>query len=71
SWTLWLLAIHPGYQECFCGEVLPVIAANSQPDYNTLKDLKLLESIVMESLRILPPVPMTLQKSGKDNWVDG
>ncbi|KIJ48186.1 hypothetical protein M422DRAFT_247958 [Sphaerobolus stellatus SS14] len=71
SWTLWLLATHPEYQERLRAEVLPVIAANSRPDYNTLKDLKLLDSIVMESLRILPPVPMTLRKAGKDDWVDG
>ena len=25
----------------------------------------------MESLRLIPPVPMTVRKAGKSDWIDG
>ena len=25
----------------------------------------------MESLRVMPPVPMTLRQADKDDWIDG
>ncbi|KIJ32712.1 hypothetical protein M422DRAFT_35753 [Sphaerobolus stellatus SS14] len=71
SWTLWLLATHPEYQDRLRAELLPVIEANPRPDYRTLKDLELLDGVIMESLRLFPPVPMTFRKVAQDDWVDG
>ncbi|KIJ26741.1 hypothetical protein M422DRAFT_272196 [Sphaerobolus stellatus SS14] len=39
TWTLWLLATRPEYQERLRAEVLPAVADNHRPNYNTLKDL--------------------------------
>jgi len=71
SWTLWLLATHPEYQERLRDELLPVLEKTSRPDYRTLKGLHMLDGVVMESLRLLPPVPMTFRKATHDDWVDG
>ncbi|KIJ40563.1 hypothetical protein M422DRAFT_32212 [Sphaerobolus stellatus SS14] len=71
SWTLWLLATNPEYQTRLREELLPVLEANPRPDYRTLKDLTLLDGVIMESLRLLPPVPLTLRRSTRDDTVDG
>ncbi|KIJ40525.1 hypothetical protein M422DRAFT_256491 [Sphaerobolus stellatus SS14] len=71
SWTLWLLAAHPEYQTRLREELLPVIEANPRPNHRTLKELTLLDGIIMESLRLLPPVPLTFRRSAKDNSIDG
>lgn len=71
SWTLWLLATHPDVQDALRAELAPVFAKTPRPDYREMKDLKLLECVVMESLRVLPPVPITLREAARDDWVDG
>ncbi|THH17045.1 hypothetical protein EW146_g3696 [Bondarzewia mesenterica] len=71
SWTLWLLANDPATQSKLRAEVSPLLERNPRPDYRSLKDLKLLDCVVMESLRLLPPVPMTFRQAAKSDWVDG
>ncbi|KAF8528746.1 cytochrome P450 [Gautieria morchelliformis] len=71
SWTLWLLAKSQEAQNRLRTEVTPIIQNNPRPDYRTLKDLQWLDCVVMESLRVLPPVPMTVRKVQKDDWVEG
>ncbi|KAI0056515.1 cytochrome P450 [Artomyces pyxidatus] len=71
SWTLWLLANDPRAQSKLRDEVSPIFAVNGRPDYRVLKDLKMLDCVIMESLRLLPPVPMTLREAGKSDWIDG
>ncbi|KAF9005232.1 cytochrome P450 [Cyathus striatus] len=71
AWTLWLLAKDKTSQNRLREEVLPVYENNSRPDYRTLKDLPWLDCVVMESLRVLPPVPMTFRQAGKTDHIDG
>ncbi|KAG6879651.1 hypothetical protein C0992_000093 [Termitomyces sp. T32_za158] len=71
SWTLWLLANDQESQKRLRQEVAPVFANNPRPDYRILKDLQWLDCVIMESLRLLPPVPLTLRMTTKDDLVDG
>ncbi|KAJ3563859.1 hypothetical protein NP233_g8666 [Leucocoprinus birnbaumii] len=71
AWTLYLLAVNKEAQDKLRAEVTPVLAANPKPEYRTLKELQWLDCVVMESLRILPPVPMTFRKAGKADYLDG
>ncbi|KAL1746407.1 cytochrome P450 [Schizophyllum fasciatum] len=71
AWTLWLLAKDTESQRRLREEVKAVYDANSRPDYRTLKDLNFLECVVMESLRLMPPVPMTFRKAAKTDHIDG
>ncbi|KAJ7280421.1 cytochrome P450 [Mycena rebaudengoi] len=69
SWTLYLLANDPASQARLRAEVTPVYAANPRPDYRTLKGLEWLDCVVNESLRVLPPVPMTIRIAQQDEYV--
>ncbi|KAI0029997.1 cytochrome P450 [Vararia minispora EC-137] len=71
SWALWLLATHPEVQDELRAELAPIFAASPRPDYRDMKDLKVLECVVMESLRLFPPVPLTFREAARDDWVDG
>ncbi|KAI0818507.1 cytochrome P450 [Irpex lacteus] len=71
AWTLWLLATHTGIQERLRAEVTPILAQNQNPDFRTLKSMEYLNQVVMESLRIFPPVPMTVRQAAKSDFVDG
>ncbi|KAF8587077.1 cytochrome P450, partial [Ramaria rubella] len=71
SWTLWLLANSPEAQDRLRTEVTPLVEPNPHPDFRSLKDLEWLDCVVMESLRILPPVPMSIRKVARGDWVDG
>ncbi|KII92067.1 hypothetical protein PLICRDRAFT_50496 [Plicaturopsis crispa FD-325 SS-3] len=71
AWTLWLLAKNPAAQDRLREEVGPRLASDARPGYRTLREMQWLDCVVMESLRVLPPVPMTLRKSAKGQWVDG
>ncbi|KAF9074155.1 cytochrome P450 [Rhodocollybia butyracea] len=66
TWTLWLLANDISSQNKLRAEVGPLYAQNSRLDYKTLRDMK-----CMESLRVMPPVPITLRKAAKSDYVDG
>ncbi|KAL1754073.1 cytochrome P450 [Schizophyllum commune] len=71
AWTLWLLATDQETQHKLRAEITPVLAANPRPDYKTLKDLQWLDCVVMESLRVLPPVPLTVRKAYKTDYLAG
>ncbi|KZP14082.1 cytochrome P450 [Athelia psychrophila] len=71
AWTLWLLAKSPEAQDKLRAEVTPVLDADPHPSYRALKEMSWLDCIVMESLRLMPPVPMTLRSASKDQWIDG
>ncbi|KAG6866222.1 hypothetical protein C0991_007247 [Blastosporella zonata] len=69
--TLWLLANDEESQKRLRLEVAPVFAYGPRPDYRSLKDLQWLDCVIMESLRILPPVPLTVRSATRDDYVDG
>ncbi|KAI0041379.1 cytochrome P450 [Auriscalpium vulgare] len=71
SWSLWLLATHPEVQQRLRDEVAPIFAETDRPEYRVLKDLTMLDCVVMESLRVLPPVPMTVREATKSDWIAG
>ncbi|PPQ67620.1 hypothetical protein CVT26_006830 [Gymnopilus dilepis] len=71
AWTLWLLAKDPKSQQKLREEVTALYAETSRPGYRALKDLQWLECVVQESLRLMPPVPMTFRKAGKTDYIDG
>jgi len=69
--TLWLLVQNPEVQEKLRQEVSEILAINKNPDYQQVKNLKYLDAVIHESLRVRPPVPATLRKSTKDDVIDG
>ncbi|KAJ7314915.1 cytochrome P450 [Mycena albidolilacea] len=71
SWTLWLLANDPESQRRLREEVTPIYEENPHPDYRTIKSLTWLDCVVNESLRVLPPVPLTLRVANKTEYIDG
>ncbi|KAJ6495383.1 cytochrome P450 [Mycena sanguinolenta] len=71
SWTLWLLANDPESQRRLREEVTPIYETNARSDYRTIKSLTWLDCVVNESLRVLPPVPLTLRMASKTEYVDG
>ncbi|KAH7920360.1 cytochrome P450 [Leucogyrophana mollusca] len=71
SWTLWLLANNKATQNTLRKEVTALVADNPRPDYRSLKDSPFLDAVIMESLRLFSPVPMTLRKAAKNTELDG
>jgi len=71
AWTLWLLAKDPESQDRLRNEVTPVFASNPRPDYRSLKDLQWLDCVIQESLRVLPPVPMSFRQAAKTDYIEG
>ena len=60
TWTLFLLAQHPTVARDLCDE-LDGVFGGAPPTADTLARAPLLEAVVKESLRILPPVPYTIR----------
>ncbi|KAF9055322.1 cytochrome P450 [Hymenopellis radicata] len=57
SWTLWLLATHKDCQDRLREEVLSAFIP-FKPDYKQLKSLPFLDCVIMESLRLMSPIPI-------------
>ena len=58
AWTLYLLAMHPEWQERAADEAAGVAA-----HFGTLSRLKLTRDIFREALRLYPPVPMMVRET--------
>ncbi|PBK72346.1 cytochrome P450 [Armillaria solidipes] len=71
TWTLWLLANNKEHQSRLRDEVTPVFQENSRPDYRTLNGLEWLDCVIMESLRVMPPIPTTVRKTATTDYIDG
>ncbi|TFK73628.1 cytochrome P450 [Pluteus cervinus] len=71
AWTLWLLANDQPSQSKLRQEVKELYENNPRPDYRSLKELQWLDCVVMESLRVMPPVPMTFRKAERTDYIDG
>ncbi|KAF5344892.1 hypothetical protein D9758_011593 [Tetrapyrgos nigripes] len=81
AWTLWLLANDQESQQKLREEVSPLFEVSTtengskirrgRPGYRELKDLLWLDAVVMESLRLYPPVPMTFRQAATNDYIDG
>ena len=70
SWTLFLLSQHPRWYRAACEEVRSTLAGEA-PTLAELDRLKLLDGVLHESLRLLPPAPWTTRIAAKDAEVGG
>jgi cytochrome P450 len=61
TWTLFLVAQHPGVAADLCDEL-----GSLTPTAGRLTNLPLLDAVVKESLRVLPPVPFTVRVASRD-----
>ncbi|SHG25846.1 cytochrome P450 [Cognatishimia maritima] len=59
AWTLYLVAIYPGWQERLAEEAQALQA----PDFSVMAQLKLSRDVFRESLRLYPPVPMMVREN--------
>lgn len=58
AWALYLLATHPQWQEKLAKEA----QAHLSPDFSTIKHLPLCRAVFRETLRLYPPVAMTVRE---------
>ncbi|KAF0380802.1 cytochrome P450 [Gigaspora margarita] len=72
SWALYFLAKYPDIQDCLRKEVLDVFTdRNHFPTIDEIDQLKYLECIFKETLRIVPPVPLLRRYNLKDEIMNG
>ncbi len=69
TWTLFLLAQHPKILHELMDE-LDAVLGGAPPRSDQLSQLPLLERVIKESMRILPPVPWTV-RTDHDRRADG
>lgn len=66
AWTLYLLALHPDWQERAAQE-----AAGLSDDFSGLSRMKLNRDIFREALRLYPPVPMMVRETTRPETFRG
>ncbi|GMJ02657.1 cytochrome P450, family 721, subfamily A, polypeptide 1 [Hibiscus trionum] len=66
SWALLLLALNPEWQDKAREEVVRVLGNDKVPVADNLKDLKIVNMIIDETLRLYPPIVMLMRKAYKD-----
>ncbi len=58
AWTLYLLAMHPDWQDRLADE-----AAAATPDFASVSKLRVSRDVFREGLRLYPPVPMMVRET--------
>ncbi|XP_045763947.1 cytochrome P450 4d2-like [Maniola jurtina] len=73
SFTLYCLAIHPEVQQKILDEQRSILGENldRDPSYVELKEMKYLELVIRESLRLYPSVPLIERLMTKDTEIAG
>ncbi|KRT82267.1 cytochrome P450, partial [Oryctes borbonicus] len=66
SWTLFLLGLYPNVQEKVYEEVSQFLQDDKRLSFADLKQLKYLERVIKESLRLYPSVPGISRLAAKD-----
>ncbi|WIA09641.1 hypothetical protein OEZ85_009029 [Tetradesmus obliquus] len=56
GWTMWYLCQHPQVERRLAAEVAAVLGSSSQPSYQQLSEMRYLNAVLKESLRVRPPV---------------
>lgn len=71
SWVLFLLGTHPNIQEDVFAELDTIFEGNDRAaTIHDLNEMKLLERVIKETLRIYPSVPLIGRTSSEDVQVD-
>ncbi|MBX3187436.1 MAG: cytochrome P450 [Labilithrix sp.] len=70
AWTLFLLAEHPGAANDLVDELEGLLKGDA-PTIEQLGKLPLLDGVVKESMRLLPPVPLHPRVVGEDTELGG
>ncbi|KAH9290148.1 hypothetical protein KI387_034265, partial [Taxus chinensis] len=65
TWTIVLLAIHKDWQQMARKQVLEVCGDNA-PDRNSINQLRIVDMIVNESMRLYPPVVAMIRRIKKE-----
>ncbi|XP_031558796.1 cytochrome P450 4c3-like [Actinia tenebrosa] len=72
SWTILLLGLHPEVQDKVQHEVDEFFESRAEElTVDSLKDLKYLECVIKESLRLYPSVPFIARELSEDLTIDG
>ena len=71
AWTLYQLAKNPLIQEKVRAEINAVIREGNELTWDTVEELKYLENVAKESLRLHPPAHFTGRVSISDEIVGG
>ncbi|KAK7745336.1 hypothetical protein SLS53_002832 [Cytospora paraplurivora] len=66
SWTIYELGRHPEVVSKLRDEILSVVGPSNTPTYTDLKDMKYLQAIMNETLRLYPVVPFNVRFSLRD-----
>ena len=66
-WTLFLLAQHPQIYADLLDELDSKLGGRA-PTIEELQDLPLMESVIKESMRLIPPTPMLFVREGSENF---
>jgi cytochrome P450 len=61
SWTIHELAQHPEMVRKLRAEIIETIGLDAAPTYRNLKDMKFLQCVINETLRLYPSVPFNLR----------
>eukprot|EP00879_Flechtneria_rotunda_P002371 GHRR01002566.1.p1 GENE.GHRR01002566.1~~GHRR01002566.1.p1 ORF type:complete len:637 (+),score=222.18 GHRR01002566.1:182-2092(+) len=56
GWTLWYLCQNPEVEQLLAQEVAAVMGDSSKPTYQQLTEMKYMNAVLKESLRIRPPI---------------
>jgi cytochrome P450 len=69
SWSLYQLSINPECVDRLRSEILEHVGPNSLPTYNDLKEMKYLQHVINETLRMYPAIPFNVRVSFKDTYL--
>ncbi|CAG8699538.1 30028_t:CDS:2, partial [Racocetra persica] len=72
SWALYFLAANPDIQDRLRKEILDILPDRDyHPTFDQIEQLKFLECVFKEVLRIVPPVPTLIRTNAKDETLNG
>jgi cytochrome P450 len=76
SWALYLISTHHHVEQRILQELRDVFRDQSQEhelnfDPLSLSQLKYLNCVIQETLRLYPPVPISLRQAREDDVLDG